>query len=86
MKRSLKRDTLGHGNNSRLIEVVCTHEGNDVFSMHLLTSVSILLTYIWFPLLLVATLIVQYASVVEIPERGFFFSFILMDTSASYIF
>jgi len=34
-----------------------------------------LLTYIWFPLLLVATLIVQYASVVEIPERGFFFSF-----------
>ena len=38
MKHALKRDTLGHGNNSRLIEAMCTHQGNEVFSMRLLTS------------------------------------------------
>ena len=37
-KRNLKRDSLGHGKNSRLIEVVCKYQGNEVFSMHLLTS------------------------------------------------
>lgn len=43
MKHTLKWDTLGHGKNSRLIEVRCAHEGNDVLSLHLLTPISFLL-------------------------------------------
>ena len=44
MKRSLKIDTLGHGQNSRLIEAVCTYQGNEVLSTRLLTSILDLLT------------------------------------------
>src|SRR3989338_11603886 len=43
MKCPLKRDTLGHGNNSRLIEAVCTPQGNEVFSTRLLTSANCIL-------------------------------------------
>ena len=34
----LEKRHIGHGEKSRLIEQVCTHEGNDVFSMLLLTA------------------------------------------------
>ena len=42
MKHPLKIDTLGLRNNSGLIEAMCKHEGNDVFSMRLLTSTNLL--------------------------------------------
>ena len=47
MKRPVKRNPLGHGNNSRLIEAMCKHQGNEVFSMRSLTSTIRMLNYIW---------------------------------------